>query len=300
MHIGVSRPPTPPHPVADFDGAVVARLAEELGFESIFYGEHPIRPVGQAGRSVHADGVPFFQDTIVMLARASAVTERIRLGGGVFLVPEHNPVLFAKQLASIDHYSGGRLLVGAGIGWSRVECEILGGHYLRRWEQTAESIVLMKRLWSEETVEFRGEFFNIPPVQLYPQPVTKPWPPVLVGAAGTEATFRRIIEYGDGWIPAFVSREALASAPEQLRTARRRLDAMAAEAGRDPASIQISAILRGPQIDGDLRSATNVDRSLLARLAEAGVERALISLSTITTEADAKECLTRIADIAFG
>src|SRR4051812_49736767 len=87
MHIGISRPPTPPHPTPDVDGAAVAVVAEELGFESIFYGEHPIRPVDQPGQGVHADGIPFFQDTIVMLSRASAVTTRIKLGGGVFWYP---------------------------------------------------------------------------------------------------------------------------------------------------------------------------------------------------------------------
>jgi probable F420-dependent oxidoreductase len=279
----------------------VARLAEELGFESIFYGEHPIRPVGQAGQSVHADGIPFFQDTVVMLARASAVTERIRLGGGVFLIPEHNPVLFAKQLASIDHYSGGRLLVGAGIGWSRTECEVLGGNYDRRWEQAAEAIVLMKRLWSEDTVEFHGEFFEIPPIQLFPQPARKPWPPVLIGGSSSEANFQRVIEYGDGWIPAFVTPESIATAPERLEAARRRLDALAVEGGRDPSTIQITAILRGPQIDGDMnpRGSTTVDRALLVRLAGVGVDRVAISLSTITSEDDAKAALTRIADIAL-
>src|SRR4051794_30666456 len=184
MHIGISRPPTPPHPIPDVDGAAVAQTAEELGFESIFYGEHPIRPVDQPGQGVHADGIPFFQDTVVMLARASAVTSTIMLGGGVFLIPEHNPILFAKQLATIDHYSGGRVIVGAGVGWSRTECELLGGNFDRRWAQTRESVLLMKRLWTEDTVEFHGEFFDVPPVQLFPQPARNP--PVLVGANASE------------------------------------------------------------------------------------------------------------------
>src|SRR3979411_2465550 len=129
MHIGVSRPPTPEYPVPDVDGALVAKHAERIGFESVFYGEPPIRPLNDPGRSVHAAGVPFFQDTLVMLARASAMTTTLKVGAGVFLMPEHNPVLFAKQLASLDHYSGGRLIVGAGVGWSRTECELLGGNF---------------------------------------------------------------------------------------------------------------------------------------------------------------------------
>jgi probable F420-dependent oxidoreductase len=296
MHIGISRPPTPPHPIPDVDGAVVAQLAEELGFESIFYGEHPIRPVDQPGMGVHADGIPFFQDTLVMLARASAVTSTIKLGGGVFLVPEHNPVQFAKELASLDHYSGGRLIVGAGVGWSRVECELLGGNFDRRWAQTRETIHLMKRLWTEETVSFDGEFFQVPPVQLFPQPATKPWPPVLLGASASERSFRRIVDYGDGWLPAFVTRESIETAPEHLADSRRLLDRLALEAGRDPATIQITAILRGPTVNQDVDPAQRVDRALVGRLADVGVDRVAISMSTIRTEAEARDRLARIAD----
>jgi probable F420-dependent oxidoreductase len=295
VHVGISRPPTPPHPTADIDGAVVARLAEELGFESIFYGEHPIRPVGQEGQGVHADGVPFFQDTLVMLARASAMTSRIKLGGGVFLVPEHNPVQFAKELASLDFYSGGRLIVGAGVGWSRVECELLGGQWDRRWAQTRESIQIMKRLWSQDTAEYEGEFYSVPPVQLYPQPATRPWPPVLLAARGSARSFRRIVEYGDGWIPAFAGEDAVAQGPAHVEQGRRLLDRLAVEAGRDPASLQITAILRGPQVDGDLSPGQVVDRAVLRRFEAAGVDRAAISLPTLTCERDAREALERIA-----
>ncbi len=295
MHVGISRPPTPPHPTADIDGAEVARLAEELGFESIFYGEHPIRPVGQEGQGVHADGVPFFQDTLVMLARASAMTSRIKLGGGVFLIPEHNPVQFAKELACLDFYSGGRLIVGAGVGWSRVECELLGGHWDRRWAQTRESIQIMKRLWSQDTAEYEGAFYSMPAVQLYPQPATRPWPPVLLAARGSARSFRRIVEYGDGWIPAFAGEGAVAEGPAQVEKGRRVLDRLAVEAGRDPATLQITAILRGPQVDGDLAPGQVVDRAVLRRFEAAGADRAAISLPTLTCERDASEALDRIA-----
>jgi probable F420-dependent oxidoreductase len=296
MKIGVSRPPTPRHPVPDVDGAVVAELAEDIGFESIFYGEHPIHPVDQPGSGVHAHGVPFFQDTLVMLARASAMTSRIKLGSGVFLIPEHNPVLFAKQLASLDHYSRGRLVVGAGVGWSRIECELLGGNFDRRWAQTCEAIQLMKRLWTEDTVQFRGEFFDVPPVRLFPQPASKPWPPVLLGAAPSERTFRRIVAVADGWIPAFVEPAAVEGAPSLLEKSRARLDTLAVEAGREPTTIQITAILRGPQVDGDLGPGQRVDRALVARLADAGVDRVAVSLRTIHGERDAREALAHIAD----
>jgi probable F420-dependent oxidoreductase len=282
--------------VPDVDGAVVARHAEELGFESIFYGEHPIRPVDQPGIGVHADGIPFFQDTLVMLARASAVTSRIKLGGAVFLIPQHNPVQFAKELASLDFYSGGRLIVGAGIGWSKVECELLGGHWDRRWTQTRETIQIMKRLWSESTVSYDGELYTVPPVQLFPQPATKPWPPVLLGATGRTATFERIVDYCDGWLPAFASDEQLDSGPRELEAGRAVLDAAAARAGRDPATLQVTAILRGSQVDGDLGARRRVDRAMLRRYESAGADRVLISMPTISSEPDAVRALTDIAE----
>jgi probable F420-dependent oxidoreductase len=270
VHIGISRPPTPPHPIADVDGALVARIAEELGFE-------------------------FFQDTLVMLARASGMTTRITLGSGVFLIPEHHPVLFAKQLASLDFYSGGRLVVGAGVGWSRVECELLGGNFDRRWAQAREAIQVMKRLWTEETVTYEGEFFTVPPVQLYPQPATRGGPPVLIGGRDSDLTLARVVEFGDGWLPAFVTPETIADGAATIRGARQRLDRLAQEAGRDPASLQISAIIRGDQIDGDLAPRAVVGRDVVRRFEDAGVQRVAVSLSTLTSEQDARDALERIA-----
>lgn len=296
MHIGISRPPTPPHPTPDIDAAIVARHAEDLGFESIFYGEHPIRPLDQPGHSVHAHGVPFFQDTLVALARISAATTKIRFGGGVFLIPEHNPVQFAKELASLDFYSGGRLLIGAGVGWSQVECELLGGQWPRRWAQTRETVQIMKQLWTEETVTYDGEIYQIPAVQLYPQPVSKPWPPVLIGAKASEKTFARIVDYGDGWLPAFVTPQDVANGPAVIAAGRRRLDELATAAGRKATDFQITAIIRGPQIDGDLGPGQRVDRRLTARYGMAGCDRILVSLPTLTSAADAPAALGRIAD----
>jgi len=295
MHIGISRPPTPPHPTPDIDAAVVARHAEALGFESILYGEHPIRPVDQPGHGVHAHGVPFFQDTLVALARISAATSKIKFGGGVFLIPEHNPVQFAKELASLDFYSGGRLLIGAGVGWSKVECELLGGRWEQRWAQTRETVQIMKRLWTEETATYDGEIFKVPPVQLFPQPASRPWPPVLIGAKGTDKTFQRIVDYGDGWLPAFVTPQDVLNGPAVVTTGRRKLDELARAAGRDPTTIQISVIVRGPQIDGETGPGVRVDRHLASRYVLAGADRMLISLPTLTSEADVEPALTKIA-----
>ncbi|SHN40187.1 TIGR03619 family F420-dependent LLM class oxidoreductase [Cryptosporangium aurantiacum] len=294
MHIGISRPQSPPHPIPDVDAAVVARHAEQLGFESVFYGEHPIRPVAQAGHAVHRDGVPFFQDTLVALSRISAATTTIRFGGGVFLVPEHNPVQFAKELASLDHYGRGRLLVGCGVGWSRVECELLGGHWDRRWAQTEESIKIMRRLWTQDTVTYDGEFYRVPPVQLFPKPAAVPHPPILIGAGASERTFTRIADYADGWLPAFVTREAAAGAAAVVAAGRRRLDQLAVEAGRDPAALQITAIARGLS-----RAGAPELRARIAGLADAGADRVLISMPTVTSAQEAADALDRLAEAAF-
>ena len=293
MHVGISRPPTPPYPVPDVDAAVIAQEAERLGFESVFYGEHPIRPVEQAGYSVHRDGVPFFQDTLVALARIS-VTTTIRFGGGVFLAPEHNPVQFAKELATLDHYGGGRLLVGCGVGWSQVECELLGGVWDRRWAQTRESVRIMKQLWTQDTVTYDGEFYRIPPVQLFPKPASTPHPPVLIGARASERTFARVVDYADGWLPAFVTRETVAGAPAVVEAARRRLDDLAADAGREPGSLQISAMIRGlPR--GDRADGREL-RGRITALSDAGADRVLVSMPTVTSEQEVGDALHRLAE----
>lgn len=313
MHIGLSRPPTPPHPIPDVDGAVVARVAEECGFESIFYGEHPITPVGDPGQSVHSLGVPFFQDTLVMLARASAVTSRIKLGAGVFLIPIHQPVMFAKHLASLDFYSGGRLIIGAGVGWSRVEIEVMGGNFDRRWAQTREAIEVMQRLWTDEVAEYHGEFFDVPPVTLYPKPASKPWPPFLLpgpqlqamisGEDGGEildtepylTAFRRIVRYADGWLPARMGTDAMKSGPPVIAEGRRILKRLCEEAGRDPAQLQTTVLLRTQIHDGDMNWPELVGRDVLKRYEDIGVERCIVTIPTLTDEDKVRTVVERMA-----
>lgn len=305
MHIGLSRPPTPPHPVPDLDGALVAQIAERLGFESLFYGEHPITPVNDPGKLVHSSGVPFFQDTLVMLARASAVTSRIRLGSAVFLLPIHQPVLFAKQLASLDFYSGGRLIVGAGFGWSRVETEVMGGNFDRRWAQAREAVQLMKKLWTDDIAEFHGEFFTVPPVRLFPKPAQTPWPPVLlaspadggVSVSSDKAVraFRRIVVYGDGWLPAFIGRARMHAGVAEVEKGRKVLDGLCVQAGRDPAELQVCALLRTETNDGTVGWPEVPDRGILRMYEDIGVERVIVTIPTLTDEKQAERVLTRLA-----
>lgn len=299
MRIGISRPPAPPDHVADIDGAYIAQQAERIGFEAIFYGEHPVRPLEGDGYRVHADGPPFFQDSLVMLARASALTSTIMLGGGVFLIPEHHPVRLGKQLASLDHYSGGRLVVGVGVGWSRGQVEALGGDFDRRWDQATESVGIMRSLWRDDVTSVNGEFYRIPPVVMRPKPATPQGPPVLVGAKMSRATARRVAAFADGWLAVLLSDQAIADGPDYLRQGRAMLEDEARRIGRDPSELSVNVIVRGPQVDGDLSPRSFVGRDYLRRLEDLDVDYAAISLPTITSKVEADAALARIADGAL-
>jgi len=299
MKIGVTRPPTPPYPVPDVDGALIAKHAEHLGFESIFFGEHPVTPLDEPGYSVHAHGVPYFQDPLTTLARASGMTSRIMLGGGVFLLPEHNPVMFAKQLANLDHYSGGRVICGGGVGWSRLECELCGGDFDRRWAQTRDFVGVMKALWTQERATYEGEFFTLPPTRVFPGPVQPGGPPVLLGGKLTDRMVHRVAEYADGWIAVLLSDAAIESAPALAIEAERRLSAEARRIGRAPADLSVTLILRGDQVDGDTSPRRLPGRDVLLRLEDTGVDRICITLPTCLTERDAEEALERIAERAL-
>jgi probable F420-dependent oxidoreductase len=286
VHIGLSRPiASPAYPTPDVDVALLAVHAENAGFESILYGEHPIRPLGDPGHSVHTHGVPLYQDTLVNLARATAMTQKIKVGGGVWLMPEHNPIAFAKQLATLDHYSGGdRLIVGLGTGWSFVEITLLGGRFDRRWAQMREAVTIMKMLWTQESVEFEGEFWQVPPVLCFPFPKTRPHPPILLGG-GRDALFPRIVDYADGWMAAFVTPETLAEGPQTLKQRRAEVDRLAQEKGRDPKSISFTAI-----IDGD------IDHAMIRRFEDTGaVERLNITLPHLESLDQGYAAIDRLA-----
>ena len=221
------------------DPAVVAKRAEELGFASFWVPEHPILPVRcSSGYPGTPDGsippaVGIIADPFVALARASAVTSRIQLGTGVCLVPERNPLLLAKEIATLDHYCGGRFIFGIGAGWLKEETEIMGGDFAHRWGQTRDAVLAMKELWTKSESEYYGRFYNFPAVRSFPKPAAKPHPPVLLGGS-SKHVFKRIVEWGDGWLPTGVSLE-------DIQRGRATLSQMAEKAGRDPQSLTIIA-----------------------------------------------------------
>jgi len=221
------------------DPAVVAKRAEELGFASFWVPEHPILPVHcSSGYPGTPDGsipaaVGIIADPFVALARASAVTSRIELGTGVCLVPERNPLLLAKEIATLDYYSGGRFIFGIGAGWLKEETEIMGGDFAHRWGQTRDAVLAMKELWTKTESKYSGQFYNFPAVRSFPKPAAKPHPPVLLGGS-SKYVFSRIVEWGDGWLPTGLSLDG-------IERGRMTLNELAAKAGRDPHSLRIIA-----------------------------------------------------------
>jgi probable F420-dependent oxidoreductase len=183
-----------------------------------------------------------FADPFIALARASAVTQTLKLGTGVCLVPEHHPLLLAKQVATLDNFSGGRFLFGIGAGWLSEETAIMGGNFAHRWGQTREAILALKAIWSQETAEFHGKYYDFPPVISFPKPVQQPHPPIYIGAFGMGHVFRRVVTYGNAWMPWMFT-------PEQIQRGRTILNDLARRAGRDPYSIEVVAMPVPAELD---------------------------------------------------
>jgi probable F420-dependent oxidoreductase len=267
MNVGIFPYP----PTADaIDPAALAKRAEELGFDALWLPEHPIMPVATSSPFPLGGPIPAFyaefMDPFVGLARASAVTQTLKLGTGICLVPEHNPLLLAKEIATLDQYSGGRVLFGIGAGWLKEETEIMGGDFAHRWTQTRDAILAMKALWTMEEAEYHGRYYDFPPVRSFPKPAQQPHPPIILGSITSRQVFQRIVAWGDGWMPVGVS-------PEELQHGRERLNQLAAQAGRDPRSIQVVAFFAPP------------DRDALQAFEEAGADGAVIALDTAGEQA---------------
>ena len=158
-----------------------------------------------AGSPGAADGIvpesySHFVDPFIALARASGATTTLKLGTGITLVPERNPLLLAKEISTLDFFSGGRFLFGIGTGWHREETAIMGGDFDHRWTQAREAILVMKELWTKTEAEYHGKYYDFPPVRSYPKPAQKPHPPVILGGHA-RTVLERIVEWGDGWLP---------------------------------------------------------------------------------------------------
>jgi probable F420-dependent oxidoreductase len=217
-------------PVDDF-----ARAVEARGYDSLYLPEHTHLPVALATppalvSGVHLDDYRRSVDPLVSLAAAAAVTERILLGTGIVLVAQHDPIVLAKQIATLDRLSGGRFVLGLGYGWNRAEAADHGVDFEQRRDVAREKMLCMQALWSQDEAEFHGAHVSLPPSFSWPKPVQQPRVKTLVGGGAGPRLFAAIAEYADGWMP--VGGSGLSDAIGALR------DALHA-AGRDAATLEV-------------------------------------------------------------
>ena len=259
------------------------QAGEEAGFESAWTVEHTVIPAGYestypyspSGRMSPRDDFPI-PDPLIWLSYVAAATSRIRLATGILILPQHNPVLAAKQAATLDCLSGGRLLLGIGVGWLKEEFETIGAPFAARGARTDEYIAAMRTLWSMELPSFQGRYVSFERAYCLPQPPNGSVP-IIVGGH-SKAAARRAGRLGDGFFPA-------RGAPEDLIGLARQA---AGESGRDPDAIEITA-------------SAPADLEDLERLAALGVSRVLVPVSlmpgmavTIETPEDALAWKSRI------
>jgi probable F420-dependent oxidoreductase len=242
----------------------VARTVEQAGLESLFVVEHTHVPVSR--RDVltlewHSQTARIL-DPFTALGAAAAVTSRLKLGTGICIVAQHDPIILAKQVATIDHLSDGRFLFGVGAGWLVEEMHNHGVEARLRWLLMREKLLAMKAIWADEEAEFHGRFVDFDPIYLWPKPVQDPSPPILIGG-NAPRSLRIVAELGDGWLPVVVD---VTEFEEQLSQLRR----VCEQAGTGP-GIEVTAVVV-PRDDADLGT-WEPDQKLLERCAELGVTR---------------------------
>jgi probable F420-dependent oxidoreductase len=239
----------------------LGRAAEEHGFESLWFPEHTHIPASR--RTPWPGGADLPQeywhtlDPFVALGAVAAVTSRLRLGFGVCLVVERDPITTAKEVASLDHLSGGRVLFGVGGGWNLEEMANHGTDPGRRWKLLRERVEAMKAIWTQDNAEYHGELVDFDPIWSWPKPVQKPHPPVIVGGNGPRS-LERVVRYGDGWMPIVGRGGDFGDRIAELRR-------LAEAAGRDPG---IPVTLWGARPDPDA-----IERAL-----ELGIDRLIFVL----------------------
>ena len=241
------------------DPVSLGRAAEGHGFESLFVPEHTHIPTSRRSPFPGGGELPkeysHTLDPFVALGAVAAATERLMLGTGICLVIERDPITLAKEVASLDFISGGRVLFGIGGGWNREEMENHGTDPTRRWKVLRERIEAMQQIWTEDAAEYHGEFVDFDPIWQWPKPIQKPHPPVIIGGDGAN-TLQRVVRYGDGWMP--IGRRA------DFKARIDELNQLSAAAGRADIPVTIFGAAPKPEV--------------IDAYAEAGVERLLFHL----------------------
>ena len=251
---------------ADSDSALeICRRAEALGFESVWGGEHVIRPTRIASAypytadgQMPGDAETPIPDPLIWLAYVAAVAPSLRLGTCILILPQRNPLVLAKELATLDHLSGGRVELGIGVGWLEEEFDAIGVPWERRGARTDEYVEALRALWSGPHAEFHGKFVDFDPVTCSPRPAQARIP-IIVGG-DTPAAVRRAARLGDGYFPGTSDANDLGKRIADLAAA-------AEQRGRDPKEIEVSAIF-GAQMADPVAG--------VEQLAEIGVSRAMV------------------------
>ena len=258
MHFGVMMFPTDYSMRPD----ELAREAETRGFESLWFPEHTHIPTSRKSPWPGGGDLPkeywHAYDPFIALTAAALVTRQLRLGTGICLVVERDPIVTAKEVASLDRLSNGRFLFGIGGGWNAEEMEHHGTAFKTRWRVLRERVLAMKEIWTKDEAKFHGEFVNFEGIWSYPKPVQKPHPPVLMGGDGP-TTFDRVLEFCDGWIPLGRRPSDMA---EKVATLRKR----AQSAGRDPRTVPVTIFGVKPE------------RGAIESFAHAGADRVIFML----------------------
>jgi probable F420-dependent oxidoreductase len=260
----------------------LARTADEVGIESLWTVEHVVVPVGYqspypyspSGKMPGPENSPI-PDPLISLAFAAAATRRVKLGTGILILPQRHPAYVAKEVATLDVLSGGRALLGIGIGWLREEFETLGIPFEERAARTDEAVSALRSLWSREPKPFDGKFYRWQAVESNPKPVQPRGVPIVVGGH-VEAAARRAARIGDGFFPARGDLQSLPPLLEALRAECRKR-------GRNPAEVEIST------------GAGRIDLDMVKRYQDLGVHRLVMGPPAFDPEGVRRE-LGRFAD----
>lgn len=266
------------------DPAQLGRAAEERGFESLFFAEHTHIPTNSRRPGEHRlDGYAHAYDPFVALSMVAATTSHLRLGTGVCLVAQRDPIITAKAVASLDYLSGGRMLFGVGAGWNREEMANHGTNPADRMAVLAERVHAMREIWTNDEAAYRGQHVRFDPIWSWPKPLTKPHPPILVGGNGP-AVEDRVLDFGDEWLPQGVTRNNVGPFARRAAALQRR----AGSIGRGPVPITLFGAQPDP-IAIEAYEAVGITRCLFT-LPELATERMLPALDRLAdVVADVKQ-----------
>jgi probable F420-dependent oxidoreductase len=282
MQIGVFAIASNPFATPDYVHALGSG-AEQRGFHSLWVPEHAVLfdtyasayPYAADGRlPAPSDAGPL--DPFSILSFLAAATRTIRLGTGICLVPQRNPVYTAKEVASLDFLSGGRFDFGVGVGWLAEEFQAVGAPFERRGARCRAYLEVMRRCWCDAVSQYAGEFYTLPACRVYPKPIQQPHPPIYFGGESTEA-IKRVADLGQGWFPFSI-------APQALATRLRELDALLAARGRRRRDIQVAVC---PYM-------TPADLDLVKRYRDAGADQVVVMAIAVRAD-DLRRALDQLA-----